>query len=267
MQKNPPIGVIDSGVGGLTVLYNLQELMPDEQFLYLGDCKNTPYGTRSRSEIIKLVKHLTDWLARKNIKQLVVGCNTVTALGTDVIRGSHSFSVIGMSTGADLAVKATKTKRIGIMATDFTVHNGKHEKYIKALDNSMQVYWQACPKLVTLIEKEAFESPELTAAVKQYTDNFIKNGVDTILLSCTHFPFVKKQIEQAVGKHVKVIDPALQTARNSLNDLQNKNSLCTKPKAYDYIYFTADADRGERLAKRIIKSKQCHYGLTDLLLK
>ena len=134
MDKNRPIGVIDSGVGGLSVLRTLQKTMPHETFLYLGDTARAPYGTRSRETITAFVAQMTDWLEQKGIKQLVAACNTITVLGTDVIRGAHSFPVSGMSKAVKEVLEVTRNKHIGLMATDFTVGTGAHRREIRAAD-------------------------------------------------------------------------------------------------------------------------------------
>ena len=134
MDKNQPIGVIDSGVGGLSVLRALQKAMPHEKFLYLGDTARAPYGTRSRETITAFVAEMTDWLEQNGIKQLVTACNTITVLGTDVIRGTHPFPVIGMAKAAKEVLEATGNKHIGLMATDFTVSTGAHRREIQAAD-------------------------------------------------------------------------------------------------------------------------------------
>ena len=160
MQATQPIGVIDSGVGGLTVLKWLQAKMPHENFIFIGDTARTPYGNRSREEITRFVGDMTAWLNKRNIKQLVVACNTITVLGTDVIKGSYPFDVIGMAKGSRMVPLVTKNNRVGFFATDFTVSTGAHKREIQKLCPQIQVFGQGCPKFVPLIEGEKFGSPE-----------------------------------------------------------------------------------------------------------
>ena len=176
MDTNRPIGVIDSGVGGLSVLRALQQTMPHETFLYLGDTARAPYGTRSRETITAFVAQMTDWLEQKGIKQLVAAC---TVLGTDVIRGAHTFPVIGMSKGVDLVLQATKNKHIGLMATDFTVGTGAHRKEIQAADPAAEVFGVGCTKFVPLIEGNRFGSPELKEAIREYAEALQAKQVDS----------------------------------------------------------------------------------------
>lgn len=259
MNRNSPIGVIDSGVGGLTVLRSLQKEFPHEHFIYIGDTARTPYGTRSREEITAMVKEIVDCLASKDIKQLVVACNTITVLGTETVRNNHMFHVIGMSKGAKLAQAVTKNKRIGVFATDFTVGTRAHQKAIQAIDPTAQVFSQGCTKFVPLIEGEKFGSPELTAAINEYSDILKQNKVDTVLLSCTHYPFVKAEVEEAFGPEVTVIDPADATVLDALEDLEETNLLCTSGTGHCQVCFTADVDRAKRLAGRMLNMENCDF--------
>ena len=247
MDTNRPIGVIDSGVGGLSVLRALQQTMPHETFLYLGDTARAPYGTRSRETITAFVAQMTDWLEQKGIKQLVAACNTITVLGTDVIRGAHTFPVIGMSKGVDLVLQATKNKHIGLMATDFTVGTGAHRKEIQAA------------KFVPLIEGNRFGSPELKEAIREYAEALQAKQVDTVILGCTHYPFVKSYLEEAFGPGVTVIDPAAATALQAKADLEKRNLLQTEGPGHSTICFTGDIEKGKLLAERMLNLDTCEF--------
>ena len=266
MDKHQPIGVIDSGVGGLTVLKRLQTTLPHEDFLYLGDTARTPYGTRTREEIAAMVAQITDWLERRQVKQVVVACNTITVLGEAVIRGKHPFHVIGMSKGANLVLPVSKNKKIGVFATDFTVSTGAHKKAIQAADPAAQVFAQGCRKFVPLIEGEKFGTPELRVAVQEYADILKKDGVDTVLLSCTHYPFVQDEVEKVFGPGVKVLDPAEETAANARTDLEMSgltNDLTHK--GHCTVCFTADLERAKRLAARMLDLSRCSFEQVDIL--
>ena len=222
MQAKQPIGVIDSGVGGLTVLKWLQAKLPHEDFIFIGDTARTPYGNRPREEITRFVGEMTDWLDKRHIKQLVVACNTITVLGLDVIKGNHSFDVIGMAKGARMVPGVTKNNRVGFFATDFTVSTGAHKREIQRISPEIQVFGQGCPKFVPLIEGEKFGTPELKAAIHEYADKLREHHVDTVLLSCTHYPFVRKEIEEEFGPEVTILDPAERTAQDALENLEKR---------------------------------------------
>ena len=264
MNRLDPIGVIDSGVGGLTVLKWLQEKMPHERFIFIGDTARTPYGNRSREEIQGFVGEMTAWLNRRNIKQLVVACNTITVLGTDVIKNGYDFSVIGMKKGAHMVEVVTRNKKVGFLATDFTVASGAHKKEIQEMDPEIQVFGQGCPKFVPLIEGEQFGSPELAAAIKEYTDKLKEHDVDTVMLSCTHYPFVEKEIREAFGPGVTILDPAERTAQDALENLEKRGLARTTGLGRAEICFTADLERGRRLAARMLDLSKCGFHLIDL---
>jgi len=259
MDKNQPIGVIDSGVGGLTVLRALQKAMPRESFLYLGDTIRAPYGTRSKKTITAFVAELTEWMEKNRVKQLVAACNTITVLGTGVIRGKHPFPVIGMSKGVASVLQATKNKRVGLMATDFTVGTGAHRREIQAADPGIQVFGVGCTGFVPLIEGNRFGSPELQAAVKEYADVLKERKVDTVILGCTHYPFVRDLLEESFGPGVTVIDPAEATARDSKAELEARGLLRAEGPGHCTIGFTGDVMLGKQLAARMLDTATCEF--------
>jgi glutamate racemase len=259
MDKNQPIGVIDSGVGGLSVLRALQKTLPRERFLYLGDTARAPYGTRSRETITAFVAQMTDWLAQHRVKQLVAACNTITVLGTDVIRGSHPFTVIGMSKAVKEVLQVTQNKNVGLMATDFTVGTGAHRKEIQAEDPAAEVFGVGCTKFVPLIEGNRFGSPELKAAISEYAAALKAKDVDTVILGCTHYPFVKEFLQEAFGPGVTIIDPAEATALQAKADLEARDLLRTEGQGSCTICFTGDVELGKLLAGRMLDLKTCEF--------
>ena len=259
MDKNQPIGVIDSGVGGLSVLRALQKTMPHERFLYLGDTARAPYGTRSRETITAFVAQMTDWLEQNGIKQLVTACNTITVLGTDVIRGTHPFPVIGMSKAAKEVLEATGNKHIGLMATDFTVSTGAHRREIQAADPDAQLYGVGCTKFVPLIEGNRFGSPELKEAIHEYADALKAKEVDTVILGCTHYPFVREYLQEAFGPGVTIVDPAEATALQAKADLEARGLLRTEGQGSCTICFTGDVGLGKLLAERMLDPAACEF--------
>ncbi|MBQ9697287.1 MAG: glutamate racemase [Acidaminococcaceae bacterium] len=259
MDKNQPIGVIDSGVGGLSVLRALQRVLPQETFLYLGDTARAPYGVRSRENITELVAQLTEWMEQQRIKLLVTACNTITVLGTDVIRGNHSFPVIGMSKGVEEVLQATKNKNIGLMATDFTVSTGAHRAEIQAADPAAQVFGVGCTKFVPLIEGNRFGSAELDAAIREYADALKAKNVDTVILGCTHYPFVREYLAEVFGPGVTLVDPAEATARQAKADLEQRGLLKTEGPGSCIIGFTGDLETGKLLAARMLDPATCEF--------
>lgn len=192
MQKNAPIGVLDSGVGGLSVLKCLQAALPQEDFIYVGDTARTPYGPRSEAEVRRFVGEIIDYLDGRGVKLVVIACNTLTVLGVDTLKGSHAFEIVGMSKARSWYLPPAAGK-IGVFATEFTINSGAHKAAILAADDGADVYPQACPKFVPLIEGEQFDGAEVRAAVAEYAAPLKAAGIDTLILSCTHYPLSKKR--------------------------------------------------------------------------
>lgn len=264
MDKAQPIGVIDSGVGGLTVLKWLQAVMPQEDYIFIGDTERTPYGNRSREQITEFVGDMTAYLNRRHIKELVVACNTITVLGIDVIKGNYDFDVIGMAKGSHMVEGVTKNNRVGFLATDFTVSTGAHKREIEELNPGIQVFGQGCPKFVPLIESEKFGCPELKAAVHEYAEKLKAHDVDTVLLCCTHYPFILKEVKEEFGPAITILDPAEMTAKSAKANLAAKGLLQTDGTGHTEVCFTADLERGKRLTARMLDVNQCEFKLINL---
>lgn len=264
MDNHAPIGVLDSGVGGLTVLKVLHALMPHENFIYLGDTKNAPFGTRPEAENRMLLGKMLDFFAAKGVKQVVIACNTLTMLDVNTLQPNYEFHIIGVSHVVALLRKFTKKKRIGVMATPFTIKSEVHKKEIHSYDSTIEVYGQACPKLVPLIEAEMFDTPEMAAAIAEYTEPLKAAGVDIVSLSCTHFPFVKKEIEKALGPEIMVLDPAGRTASNAHIQLHKKKMASHSGEGRITICVTANLERAQSLAKRMLPQASCSFKLVKL---
>ena len=258
MKSNAPIGVLDSGVGGLSVLKVLHQMMPHENFIYVGDTARTPYGSRSEEEIRQFVEEIISWLESQGVKQVVIACNTLTMLGIDSLKKEHPFELVGMSKGEQLLLAASKKKKIGVFATQFTISTEAHKKAILAADASAEVYPMACPKFVPLIEGEQFGNPEIEQAVAEYAAPLKEAGIDALILSCTHYPFIKDVVEAEFGSEVTVIDPAEATAKLSKEALE-KEALLSDGEGSVTICCTADLERVKRLGSRMLPLEQCQF--------
>ncbi len=260
-----PIGVLDSGVGGLTVLKALVKQLPQEDFLYLGDTARTPYGIREEGELRAFVEEMLCYLEGQGVKQVVLACNTITALGPEKLQRQHPFSLIGMSRGVDLLLAASKKKKIAIFATPFTIATDLHRQALLGADAAVQVCPVPCPKFVTLVEGERFASPELSLAIDEYTEPVKKAGADVVGLCCTHFPFLRGQLQAALGPDVAIVDPAEVTAALCQRQLEEEGLL--KPpegRGRVTICCTADLGRVGRLAARMLPLEGCSFKLVTL---
>lgn len=264
LKRTAPIGVLDSGVGGLSVLKCLKAAMPHEDFIYLGDTARTPYGPRSEAEVRQFVGEMLDYFETQGTKLVVIACNTLTVLGVDTLKGDHEYNIVGMSKGARLVLNASSNNTIGVFATEFTINSGAHKEAILALDSAAAVVPEACPKFVPLIEGEKFGSSEIIDAVAEYAAPLKKAGVDTLILSCTHYPFIKEEIEKEMGLGVKVIDPAEQTALDVQGALRAASLLKESSSGKTTICFTADLARGKRIAARMFDVEACEFRAVTL---
>jgi len=263
--RSLPIGVIDSGVGGLSVLKWLREKMPHENFLYLGDTARCPYGNAySEEEIFAFSTQLVDTLAKKGIKALVVACNTISMLGKERLRVGYQMPVITMSKGENLLLAASKNKQIGIFATPFTIGKQLHRQAILDAYPDAKVTMVACPELVPLIEGEKFDSLKLRVMVSRYCQELRENGCDTLLLACTHYPFARAEIEVEMEGKITVVDPAEQTAMDVIDTLGD-GLLKTEGEGKVVICCTSDVSKMRRLAERMLDLKKCEFMETRLV--
>lgn len=257
--QNAPIGVLDSGVGGLSVLKCLQKKLPQESYIYIGDTARTPYGSRSEAEIRCFVEEMLAYLEGRGVKLVVVACNTLTMLGIESLQKDHPFALVGMSKGAKLLLQASKKKKIGVLATQFTISTEAHKKAILAEDAEAEVFGIACPKFVPLIEGERFDSPELDQAVAECSGQLKENDVDALLLGCTHYPFVKELVEKAMDNKAVVIDPAEETALLTEAALRKLGLLNAGSSGSVEICCTADVERVQRLTARMLPQTLCSF--------
>src|SRR4030042_1313312 len=212
-RKDRPIGVFDSGIGGLTVLKEIIKELPNEGTIYLGDTARVPYGIRSQETIIRYSFENTKFLFSRDIKLLVIACNTASSISLDAIKNRISIPVIGgMEPGAKAAVKATRNKKVGVIGTEATVRSNSYTKAIKAIDGSIEVFGLSCPLFVPLVEEGWTEGNIVTLIAQQYLKEIKDKGIDTVVLGCTHYPLLKKVIAGVMGKGIRLIDSAVETS-------------------------------------------------------
>ena len=244
-----PIGIFDSGVGGLTVLKALRELLPGENLIYFGDTARVPYGTKSHKTIIKYSIQNTKLLERFRVKMVVVACNTSSAHALDILKEEFPFPIVGVvEPGAKEAVKNSKSGRIGVIGTEATVKSEAYRKAIVSLDPFCQVYQKACPLFVPLIE-EGWLDDEITEMVaKRYLGELLSKEIDTLVLGCTHYPLIKKVLSRVCGG-VKLVDSAEAVAREVEKLLPSKNR---GNRGTVRILVSDKTERFERIARMIM---------------
>jgi glutamate racemase len=265
IRNSSPIGIFDSGVGGLTVYRALHERLPNERFVYLGDTARVPYGTKSLATVERYAVENAQFLAAHGIKLLVVACNTASALALPAIRQALDIDVVGViGPGARAAVAGSPGKRIGVIATESTVQSGAYTQAIAKADPSAVVIERACPLFVPLAE-EGWADEEVARAVAETYLKDLRSRIDTLVLGCTHYPILKSVIQESVGAQVELIDSGEATAGEVKALLKEKGlagsssgtgalerQLCDD---LDHFYVTDAAERFARVAERFLGSK------------
>lgn len=213
MERTQPVGVFDSGVGGLTVVKEIIKRLPHENIIYVGDTANVPYGGKPPHELIRLGKNIIDFLIRQGVKVVVAACNTSSSVSLPVLRDIYDVPIIDViSPGAANAVAVTRNGRIGVIATEATVNSRAYTKHIKALSSDVSVYEVACPRFVSLVEQGHLDGDEVEAIAGEYLQPLRRQGVDTLVIGCTHYPFLVPIIHKIMGDKVQLVDPAEETA-------------------------------------------------------
>ena len=208
-----PIGVFDSGIGGLTVLRALVNALPSEEFIYLGDTARLPYGTKSNEVITRYSRENSEFLLAKGIKLLVVACNTSSAVALENIAGATMVPVVGViEPGARAAVRASRSGKIGVIGTEATIASGAYTRTIQRLRPKAEIYTRACPLLVPLAEEGWVDNEIAERTVAHYLESLKQSGIDTLLLGCTHYPLLTRMFERVLGPSVRVVDSASATA-------------------------------------------------------
>jgi glutamate racemase len=217
-----PIGIFDSGAGGLTVLHECLVTLPHEDFLYLGDSARCPYGPRPHGEIRRFAHEIASYLEREGVKLIVAACNAATSAALPALQEALRVPIVGVLVPeAHAAVQATRNRRIGLLATEATVASGRYEEVVHALDAGAVVVSVACPKLVPLIEA-GIVGEELDAAVRAYAAPLKEQDVDTVILGCTHYPMIRRVFERAFGRGTTLIFSADETALEVAETLRRK---------------------------------------------
>ena len=253
-MKDRPIGIFDSGVGGLTVLDAIARAYPLESLVYFGDTGRYPYGVRSKQVIVEYSRQIAGFLEQQQCKLIVIACNTASSLALAEVSMQASVDVIGViEPGASAAVRATKTKRIGVIGTEATVNSGAYTKAIHAVDSTVDVVARACPLFVALAE-EGYAGKDATRLVaEEYLAPFRGDKIDTLVLGCTHYPLLKDDIAEVLGPGVTLVDSASAVAHAVAARLRERNHHRESAHAAQTRYFVSDTPaRFQRVGKRFL---------------
>jgi glutamate racemase len=223
--KTAPIGVFDSGVGGLTILTALRRVLPQEDFIYLGDTAHCPYGTRSEAEVIDLSLRACHFLVQQEVKLIVVACNTASQSALNILRATYKIPFVGVVPAVKPAARITRSGRIGIIATNQAAKAAYLRQLIDDFAEGIEVEAIGSPEMVTLAEQGEFDGPRVEEVVKRTLQPMLDKGVDVIVLGCTHFPALRPVIERQAGKRVQIIDSGAAIARRTYAVLEGEDAL------------------------------------------
>ena len=249
---NRPIGVFDSGVGGISVLKHIHSLLPHENLIYVADSKHAPYGNKTAEQITARCVEIADFLIAKNVKVLVVACNTATAASIDILRAKYNCPIIGMEPAVKAAALASQNGIIGVLATVGTLESAQFAALLENYGRNVKVVTQACVGLVECIERGEIDTLETKALISRYCKPLLYEGADTIVLGCTHYPFVKEVIQDVVGKEITLIDTGAAVAKQLKRQLEEKGLLSgSKEKAEVYFWTNSEAENASQVTEKL----------------
>ncbi len=264
MADNAPIGIFDSGIGGLTVVKEVVQLMPGEDIIYFGDTARVPYGPRPPLEITRFMNEILHFLLANKIKIAVVACNTMTTVAMESVKKRYSLDMVGVNFGVQPAIKASRNCNIGVIATQATIASGMHGKAIKAYDPFVSVFPQACPKFVPLIEQGKLEGKEIEEAAWEYLQPLKEAQVDALILGCTHYPIIEPVIKRIMGANTVLVDPAKETAYDAYTLLKGKNKFADRTLGSVRLCFSGEVTQPRRMAEFLLDTSNISYEQVNL---
>ncbi|MBP3351262.1 MAG: glutamate racemase [Lachnospiraceae bacterium] len=253
-----PIGVFDSGVGGLTVVKEIMHQMPNEKIVYFGDTARVPYGSKSKDTVTRFSRQIVRFLETFDVKTIVVACNTASAYALEELEKESPIPIIGVvKPGAKAAVDVTRNGKIGVIATEATISSGIYNEYITKLNKDVTIYGKACPLFVPLVEEGLLEDPVTDEIARRYLTELIDLDIDTLILGCTHYPLIRSTLGKIMGKEVSLVNPAYETALELKELLEERGLLNDRHPALgenQYRFFVSDkAEKFKTFANSIIK--------------
>lgn len=253
MADKRPIGIFDSGVGGLTVLDQIKNKLPNENIIYLGDTKNFPYGDKNKEEIIKFSENNAKFLIEKDVKMIIIACGTATSQALDILKNKFDIPIIGIIEPTIDYVKGKHIKKIGVMATEGTIKSNAWEENLKSKIEDIVVINKACPMMATIAEEGRALSKEGRDVIRQYIDPFKKEKIHKIILGCTHYPIYERIIREEMPYEVELINTGFTIANYVDMFLENNNMKNILKKDKEIVYLTKNELNFKNIAKNILK--------------
>ncbi|NLJ95580.1 MAG: glutamate racemase [Clostridiales bacterium] len=254
MINTAPIGVFDSGVGGLTVVKEIMNQIPGESIIYFGDTARLPYGSKSRETVTRYTRQIVRFLISKDVKAIVVACNTASAFALETVKGEVDIPMIGVvKPGAKVAAETTKNGRIGVIGTEGTIQSGIYSEILSKTNPKVEVFGKACPLFVPLVEEGLIDDPVTREMARRYIGVLLDKQIDTLVLGCTHYPLIRNTIRQVVGDNINLVNPAYETAKSLAEVLERyglNNDL--RPKNNHRFYVSDGADKFKKFANTIL---------------
>ncbi len=266
-SKNRPIGIFDSGIGGLTVAKEIHKRLPNENIIYLGDTARVPYGNKSPRTVIAYSKSNARFLIQNNIKLLVVACNTASASAIPTLRDELSIPVIGViEPGASKAASLTNTKKIGVIGTPSTIRSNAYKVAIEKIDPGIDVVSKPCPLFVPLADEGWTEGEVTELIAREYLGSFDDTDIDVLVLGCTHYPLLKPIIQKVIGTDIRLVDSAEETSEAVANALHIHNIQCSENKKPERQYYLTDvSDSFISVAQRFLGQEINHVEMVDIV--
>lgn len=259
MDRNAPIGVFDSGVGGLTVFREIMRQMPEEKLVYFGDTARLPYGSKSQTTVIRYSRQIIRFLRTQGVKAIVIACNTASSYALEEVSRESDIPVIGViNAGAKTAVNATKNGRIGVIGTEGTIKSGIYTETMKRLKDEIEVTGKPCPLFVPLVEEGLFHDSVTDEIASRYLSELKGKYIDTLVLGCTHYPLLRSTIRRLMGDEVTLVNPAYETALELKQLLTDEDLICDSSEMTGdkYRFFVSDlADKFTSFAAAILPNE------------
>ena len=229
IDRNAPVGVFDSGIGGLTVAREIMRNLPSEKIVYFGDTARVPYGSKSRETVIRYSRQIVHFLETQQVKAIVIACNTASALALDTIEKEIDLPIIGVvKPGAQMAVETTQNKRVGVIATESTIQSGLYQQLITEADPAITVYGKPCPLFVPLVEEGWTKDPITEEVARRYLAEILDKDIDTLIMGCTHYPLLTEIIADIMSPGVTLIDSGAAAARVLRQTLSDRGALAQR---------------------------------------
>lgn len=258
IDASSPVGVFDSGVGGLTVVREIMRQIPNEKIIYFGDTARVPYGSKSRDTVTRFSRQIVNFLQTHNVKTIVVACNTASAYALEELEKEIDIPIIGVvKPGARVASEVTRNGKIGVIATTATISSHIYNQYIEEINPEVTIYEKACPLFVPLVEEGLWVDPVTDEIARRYLTEMIDLDIDTLILGCTHYPLIRSTLGRVMGEKVTLVNPAYETAIQLKALLQEKGLLNEQPPQLgenQYQFYVSDmAEKFQIFANSIIK--------------